>query len=263
VAEDYDNDGYPDLFLSNQVGGDNLLYHNNHDRTFTEVGRAAGVNQSWRSFATWFFDYDNDGWPDLFVASDYASVEETMRTYLGLPRSSGPLKLYRNTHDGRFEDVTTAVGLDKMFMPMGANFGDVDNDGYLDIYLGTGAPEWGAIVPKVLLRNVAGKSFTDITESSGTGEIHKAHGIAFADLEGRGQKEILVSMGGAALADAHSIRLFRNPGNDNKWIALKLIGVKTNRAALGARIKVTVEDKDGSLVRLVAPRATDRPRQGG
>ncbi len=245
VAEDYDNDGYPDLFLSNQVGGDNLLYRNNRDGTFDEVARHAGVNQSWRSFATWFFDYDNDGWPDLFVASDYASVEESMRTYLGLPRTSGPLKLYRNTRDGRFEDVTTAVGLDKMLMPMGANFGDVDNDGYLDIYLGTGAPEWGSVVPNVLLRNAGAKTFTDISTSSGTGDIHKTHGIAFADLDGSGQKAILAGMGGAALADAHALRIFRNPGNDHKWLALKLVGVTSNRAAIGARIKVTVREQGG------------------
>jgi cytochrome oxidase Cu insertion factor (SCO1/SenC/PrrC family)/tetratricopeptide (TPR) repeat protein len=245
VAGDYDNDGYQDLFLSNQVGGDNLLYHNNRNGTFSEVARVAGVGQSWRSFATWFFDYDNDGWPDLFVASDYASVEESMRTYLGRPRSSGTLKLYRNTRDGKFADVTSAVGLDKSLMPMGANFGDLDNDGWLDIYLGTGAPEWGSLVPNVLLRNAEGNAFVDVTDASGTGEIHKTHGIAFADLDGSGQKTILAGMGGAALADAHALRIFRNPGNDNKWIELKLAGVQTNRAALGARIKVTVKDTRG------------------
>jgi hypothetical protein len=245
VAADYDNDGDADLFLSNQVGGDNLLYRNRGDGTFEEVGRAAGVNQSWRSFATWFFDYDNDGWLDLFVASDYASVEETMRTYLGLPRASGTLKLYRNTHDGRFADVTAAVGLDKSLMPMGANFGDADNDGFLDIYLGTGAPEWGSLVPNVLFRNAGGRTFADVSDASGTGEIHKTHGIAFADLDRSGQSTIVVGMGGAALADAHAMRVFRNPGTDNKWIGLRLVGTRTNRAAIGARITVTVTDAHG------------------
>ena len=72
VAADYDNDGYVDFYLSN-FNGDNLLYHNNHDRTFTEVGKQAGVQAPWRSFAAWFFDYDNDGWPDLFVNSYYSA----------------------------------------------------------------------------------------------------------------------------------------------------------------------------------------------
>ncbi len=249
VAEDYDHDGYVDLFVSNLVG-DNFLYHNNHDLTFTNVAQQAGVQQSWASFATWFFDYDNDGWPDLFVASDYASVDETMRTYLGLPRSAGPLKLYKNMGDGTFKDVTKDVHLDKAFMPMGANFGDVDNDGYLDIYLGNGAPDWGSLAPKTLLRNDEGKGFTDITTSSGTGDLHKAHGIAFADLENNGQEDIAVTMGGAALSDWHAVRLFRNPGNDNNWLTVKLVGVKTNRAAIGARIKVTVENQ-GSGVRSI------------
>jgi hypothetical protein len=103
-----------------------------------------------------------------------------VKTYVGQPHNAETLKLYRNKHDGTFEDVTAQVGLDKVFMPMGANFGDVDNDGYLDVYLGLGQPSFAALLPHVLLRNKEGKSFVDITESSGTGELHKGHGIAFA-----------------------------------------------------------------------------------
>ena len=69
------------------------------------------------------------------------------------------MKLYRNRHDGTFEDVTNQVGLDKVYMPMGANFGDIDNDGYLDVYLGMGAPSYTSMFPHVLLRNDQGKSF--------------------------------------------------------------------------------------------------------
>jgi tetratricopeptide (TPR) repeat protein len=244
VTADYDNDGYPDFFVSN-IRGENFLYHNNQDWTFTEVAAHAGVQQSWQSFGTWFFDYDNDGWPDLFVASDYASVEETMRTYLGLGHNAGPLKLYKNMRDGTFKDVTTEVGLDKVFMPMGANYGDLDNDGFLDFYLGTGNPSFGTLAPNVLMRNKGGKTFVDITASSGTGDLHKTHGIAFADLENNGNEDIVVQMGGAVPSDAHALRVFRNPGHDNHWIAIKLVGVKTNRAALGARVTVTTQGRDG------------------
>jgi tetratricopeptide (TPR) repeat protein len=244
VTADYDNDGYPDFFVSN-IRGENFLYHNNHDWTFTDLAVHAGVQQSWQSFGTWFFDYDNDGWPDLFVASDYASVEETMRTYLGLDHSVGPMKLYKNMRDGTFKDVTVEVGLDKVFMPMGANWGDVDNDGFLDFYLGTGNPSYGTLAPNVLMRNKGGKSFVDITVSSGAGELHKTHGIAFADLENNGNEDIVVQMGGAVPSDAHALRLFRNPGHDNGWIGIKLIGVKTNRAAIGARVTVTTQGRDG------------------
>jgi len=242
VAEDYDNDGWPDLFVSN-IRGDNLLYHNNGDGTFAEASERAGVRTSYASFTTWFFDYDNDGWPDLFVASDYASVDEMMRTYVGQPNNVGTLKLYRNARNGTFTDVTHAVALDRVYMPMGANFGDVDADGYPDIFLGNGAPDLGSLAPTTLLRNDAGRTFVDITDSSGTGELHKKHGIAFADLENRGRQDIVMSMGGAVPSDAHAIRLFRNPGNGNDWIAVKLVGTKSNRSGMGARIEVTVDRK--------------------
>jgi tetratricopeptide (TPR) repeat protein len=243
AAADYDNDGYVDFYVSNQNGA-NYLYHNNHNGTFTNIAKQAGVPGVGRGFAAWFFDYDNDGWPDLFVANFSLSVEETLQTYLGLPHKGGTLKLYRNLGNGAFRDVTKETGLDKVFMPMGANFGDVDNDGYLDIYLGTGSPSYASLLPNVLLRNKEGKTFVDVTASSGTGELHKGHGVAFADIDNDGDEDIITSIGGAQPGDSHAFRLFENPGNGNDWISLKLVGVKANRAAIGARIKVTV--KNGS-----------------
>jgi tetratricopeptide (TPR) repeat protein len=242
AAADYDNDGYVDLYVSN-LTGPNFLFHNNHDKTFTEVAKKAGVARPGRGFATWFFDYDNDGLPDLFTTSYFASVDETMRTYLNFPHSAQTLKLYKNMGDGTFRDVTQQVGLDKVYMPMGANFGDIDNDGYLDIYMGTGSPSYVSIVPNVLLRNHDGKYFVDVTTSSGTGELHKGHAVAFADLGNNGNEDIVTVIGGATPGDSHALRLFENPGHDNDWITLKLVGVKTNRVAIGARIKVTLENQ--------------------
>jgi hypothetical protein len=244
TAADYDNDGWQDLYASNS-GGRNFLYRNNRNGTFSELGRAAGVSGPGRGFATWFFDYDNDGWQDLFVASYFISVEESVRTYLGLPNNANTLKLYRNTGDGAFQDVTRQVALDKVFMPMGANFGDIDNDGFLDIYLGTGNPSFASLLPNVLLRNRGGTSFVDVTASSGTGELHKGHGVAFADLDDDGDEELIEEIGGAAPGDAHVLRLYRNPGHGNDWLNITLIGQKTNRSALGARITVTVENAPG------------------
>lgn len=242
AAADYDNDGYADLFVSNLTGPD-FLYHNNHDNTFTEVAERAGVQGPTRGFGAWFFDYDNDGWPDLFVTSYFGSVDETARTYLGLPHNATTLKLYKNMGNGTFRDVTAEVRLDRVYMPMGANYGDIDNDGYLDIYLGTGTPSYASLSPNVLLHNKGGEYFTDVTNSTGTGDWHKGHGVAFADLTNRGFEDIVEEVGGATLGDAHAMRVFENPGNDNDWINLKLVGVKTNRAAIGARIKVMVENK--------------------
>jgi tetratricopeptide (TPR) repeat protein len=244
AAIDFDNDGWQDLYVSN-LSGDNFLYHNNHDRTFTDLGRALGVPGSRKGFVTWAFDYDNDGWQDLFATSYFTSVDETARTYLGLPHNATTLKLYKNLGNGNFRDVTHEVGLDKVYMPMGSNFGDVDNDGFLDIYLGTGNPSYAALVPSVLLRNRGGTSFVDITSSSGTGELHKGHGVAFADLDNDGDDEIVLEVGGAIPGDAHALRLFRNPGHGNDWLTLKLVGVKSNRAAIGTRIAVTVEGAGG------------------
>jgi tetratricopeptide (TPR) repeat protein len=242
VAADYDNDGYVDFYVT-ITDGANLLYHNNHDGTFTDIAKQAGVEGTGRSFAAWFFDYNNDGRPDLFVNTYNASLEENLKTYLGLPYNTGTLKLYRNLGNGAFRDATKETGLAKVFMPMGANFGDVDNDGYPDIYLGTGSPSYASLVPNVLLRNKEGKSFVDITASSGTGELHKGHGVAFADIDYDGDEDIITSIGGAQPGDAHAFRLFENPGNGNDWISLKLVGVKANRAAIGARIKVTVKNE--------------------
>jgi len=249
TAADYDNDGYVDFYVSN-LSGPNFLYHNNHDNTFTEVAAEAGVAGPARGFATWFFDYDNDGYPDLFVTSYFVSLEESAKTYLGIPHNATTLKLFRNMGDGTFRDVTVEVGLDKVFMPMGANFGDIDNDGFLDIYLGTGNPSYASLIPNVLLRNHDGKYFVDVTTSSGTGELHKGHGIAFADLDNQGDEDIVAEVGGATPSDSHALRVFQNPGHGNDWISLKLVGVKSNRGAIGSRIKVTAEN-EGSGTRSI------------
>jgi len=261
AAADYDKDGYVDFYVSN-ASGPNSLYHNNHNLTFTDVARQAGVQAPYFSFATWFFDYDNDGWPDIYVGSYFSSVEQAVRSYLGLPVSVETAKLYRNLHNGTFQDVTAQDGLDKVFMPMGSNFGDVDDDGFLDIYLGMGNPSFAAMMPHALLRNRDGKAFVDITASSGTGELHKGHGIAFADIERNGHEDIVSANGGAVPADRHTLRLFENPGNGNDWINVRLIGVKSNRAAVGAEIKVTVEN-DGKAPRSVYRWVGDTSSFGG
>ena len=244
VAADYDGDGLVDFYVSN-ISDPNLLFHNNGDGTFTEVARQAGVQAPLLSFAAWFFDYDNDGWPDLFVTDYYSSVDESVKSALGMPFSVETPKLYHNLHNGRFEDVTAQMGLDKVYLPMGANFGDIDNDGYLDMYLGMGDPSFVSLLPHVMLHNDAGKRFSDVTAATGLGEIHKGHGIAFADLRRNGQADIVANMAGAVPAEKHALRLFRNPGNGNDWIDVRLVGVKSNRAAIGAQIKVTVQDDGG------------------
>jgi tetratricopeptide (TPR) repeat protein len=241
---DYDNDGYPDLYVSN-FGEDNFLYHNNRNGTFTDVAKPLRVEKPLMSFPCWFFDYDNDGLLDIFVASFMPSMTEVVKGFLGLPPQAETMKLYRNTGKGTFQDVTKAVGLDRVVPTMGANFGDLDNDGYLDFYLGTGAPSYAALMPNFMFRNHEGKTFADVTGSTGTGHLQKGHGVAFSDVNNDGNQEVLINLGGAAPGDKYNKALFANPGHENNWLSLKLIGVKTNRAAIGIRIKVVVEEGPG------------------
>ena len=117
---------------------------------------------------------------------------------------------------------------------MGSNFGDIDNDGFLDFYLGTGRPEYRYLVPNVLFHNVEGRRFEDVTTSSGTGHLQKGHGIAFADWDRDGDLDLFLESGGADPGDrAHNV-LFQNPGHGNHWLTVRLVGTKTNRAAIGA-----------------------------
>ncbi|HUQ92770.1 MAG TPA: FG-GAP-like repeat-containing protein [Bryobacteraceae bacterium] len=235
---DYDNDGYPDLYVSN-FGEENFLYHNNGDGTFSEVAAGMGVDKPIYSFPVWFMDYDNDGWQDLFVSGYVQSLADVARGYLGEEPKGETFKVYRN-EKGKFVDVTKQVGMFRNALTMGCNFGDLDNDGYLDFYLGTGGPSYGALVPNLLFRNDNGRFFADVTFSAGVGHLQKGHGIAFADLDNDGNQDLFLHSGGAVPGDAYPNSVFANPGNRNRWIEVSLTGVKTNRAAIGARIKVVL-----------------------
>jgi hypothetical protein len=246
TAGDYDNDGDPDLYLSMQ-GGSNVLYRNDRPaKRFTDVSAAAGVGLQSDTFGTFFFDYDNDGWLDLFsVGYSRTEAEDVAADYLGLPTKAERGRLYRNRGDGTFADVTKAAGLYKVVLAMGHNFGDLDNDGFLDLYFGTGKPDFTALVPNRMFRNHEGRTFQDVTTAGNFGHLQKGHGVAFGDVDHDGDQDVFEQMGGAYLADrAHSV-LYRNPGNANRWVGLDLAGVRTNRKAVGARIKVMVEGKKG------------------
>ena len=125
-----------------------------------------------------------------------------------------------------------------VFATMGSNFGDLDNDGYLDFYLGTGTPEFETLFPNRMFKNVEGRRFAEITASAGTGNLQKGHGVSFADWDRDGDLDLFIEMGGASLGDRYHNILFENPGQGNHWLSVKLVGKKSNRAALGARIKV-------------------------
>jgi len=246
---DYDNDGDPDLYVSN-LGQPNRLYRNNGDGTFTDVAPDLGVTEPLNSFPCWFWDYDNDGRLDLFVGAYAGRLSEIVRSHLGEPTTGDRPRLYHNEGPGGFRDVTVEAGLDRVLIPMGSNFGDLDNDGFLDVYLGTGRPPYMYLVPNVMFKNVEGRRFEDITTSSGTGHLQKGHGVAFADWDRDGDADLFLEAGGATPGDKASNILFQNPGQGHHWINIRLVGVTTNRSAIGARISLEARSPEGNLLRL-------------
>ena len=138
--------------------------------------------------------------------------------------------------------MSAAVGLGRVVPSMGANFGDIDNDGFLDFYLGTGAPSFASLIPNILLQNDAGRRFVDVTDATGTGHLQKGHGVAFADLDRDGDEDIVLNAGGAVPGDSYDDALFENPGARRPTLGRRCgwSASRSNRAAIGAKIRVTV-----------------------
>lgn len=256
VWGDINNDGLIDLYVS-VLDKPNLLYLNRgggalKDWRFEEVGAAAGVQDPVFSFPAFFWDYDNDGWEDLFVASfdvplSSRSAGEIAAEYLGLRAKGQRNRVYRNKGDGTFTDVAPDLGLDLSLWAMGINFGDLNNDGFPDIYVGTGTPDLRSIMPNRMFLNENGSRFRDITFDGGLGHLQKGHAIAFADFDRDGDQDIYAVMGGAVEGDHYPNALFENPGfgDGNSWVVLQLEGRTANRSAIGARIRLSVTDLNG------------------
>ena len=237
---DYNNDGWLDLFVIN-MDGPNALYRNNGDGTFTDVTVDAGIQAPHDGFVGFFFDYDNDGWLDLFATGWTENMEEVLRSAIsGKPsQEKNRLALYRNNRNGTFTDVTDAAGLARTYGAMAAQFGDIDNDGFLDIYLGTGAPPMDTYEPNKLFWNTGKGTFLDITDSAGVGNLGKGHGATFADYDNDGDLDLYAPIGGAMFGDRQPNSLYRNEGTPYHWLKIKLIGTRSNRDAIGARVSVT------------------------
>jgi len=257
VWGDVNNDGLPDLYVS-VFDGPNHLYMNRGGASidqwhFEDVAAALTVDKPYRSFPTWIWDYDNDGWEDIIVFGYDLNVplhEAVAREYIGHGAADTGERtyVYRNAGHGTFVDATPAAGLaDKAIYAMGSNFGDLDNDGWLDFYAGTGNPDPRSVVPNRMFHSVDGKRFEEVTLEGGFGLLQKGHGAAFADLDRDGDEDIFMVLGGAYEGDTFTSVLYENPGWRNRhWVTLELEGRAANRSAIGARVEIVAEDASGA-----------------
>jgi hypothetical protein len=130
---------------------------------------------------------------------------------------------------------------------MGSNFGDLDNDGFLDFYVGTGNPDLRSLIPNRMFRNVEGTRFEEVTLPGGFGHLQKGHAVAFADFDRDGDEDVFEVIGGAYQGDLATSVLFENPGwPKTSWINLQLVGRSANRSAIGARVEIVATDAAGA-----------------
>jgi hypothetical protein len=260
VWGDFNNDGRQDLWVA-ALRGASRLFRNDGPAPggtggrdgskgpawrFTDVTRAVGILGPKDAFPSWFWDYDNDGWLDLLVAGyRVTDPADFTRLYLGMPVQSELPRLHRNRRDGTFADATREARLDRVLLPMGSNYGDLDNDGWPDCYFGTGQPSLNGLVPNRMFRNDGGTVFQDVTTSGGFGHLQKGHGVAFGDLDNDGDQDLFQVVGGWYEGDVGRNVLYRNPGHGNHFVTLRLEGRRSNRSAIGARIRVRVATDGG------------------
>ncbi|MBI4530418.1 MAG: CRTAC1 family protein, partial [Candidatus Latescibacteria bacterium] len=255
---DYDNDGDQDLYVANDVSND-VLFRNSGDRTFTNINVDAGVDDPRGGMGVCWGDYDNDGDLDIFVTNWQDEMNVLYRN--NLPKTPvGPVYV------GNFDDVTVQAGLGEASLGhvgWGSEFFDYDNDGDLDLFITNGYTSPGkdtrtCIGERNLLfrnnsemgrqdqtggqpgRSVVGQAFTDV--SALAGDVFKrelvGRGAAFGDYDNDGDVDIVV------VNNNGPATLLRNDGgNRPHWLNVRLVGTKSNRYGIGARITVVTGEK--------------------
>ncbi|MEP6646528.1 MAG: VCBS repeat-containing protein [Saprospiraceae bacterium] len=265
VATDANNDKYPDIYFSSLGLGTSLFINQGFNQGqigFLQAGPSSNIGQPARSFPSWSFDYDNDGNEDLFTSSytnDGTPGLHWMLSHLGKADPAFLPKLYHNKGNAVYEEVGVQMGITEVAFTMGCNFGDINTDGYLDFYLATGNPSYQSLVPNKMYLNMDGKKFEDVTYSGGFGNIQKGHGVAFGDPDHDGDEDMYVVMGGAYDGDVFYNCFFENPNeNNNNWVVLKLSGTTANKAAIGARVEISVQEggKERKIYRMVSSGAS-------
>jgi enediyne biosynthesis protein E4 len=235
VAADFDNDGWPDIYVASD-SAPSLLYRNNHDRTFREIAVPAGCafdenGVALSGMGVAVADYDGDGWLDI-VRTNFSEQVTT---------------LYHNFGNGAFDDsgIKAGLGINRKYLGFGVGFFDFDNDGWKDLFLANGHV-YSQIAgrklhvsyrePKVLYRNLGNGRFEDVSSKAGPGIAAEnvARGCAFGDFDNDGDVDVIVNN-----LDGPPSLLRNDGGNRNHWIMIKCIGTRSNRSAIGTRVKVT------------------------
>jgi hypothetical protein len=235
AAVDYDDDGWPDIFVAND-GVNAYLYHNEHNGTFTEVGLLAGMALTGRgktmaAMCMSLGDYDNDGRLDLYISDFQKSSDH----------------IWHNDGKGSFDEVSDQVGITVPtynVLSFGGGFLDYDNDGWLDLFIANGHvyPEVEQSVQKAaykqinsLFHNDGKGKFVEVTKSSGDGfqTPYVGRGAAFADFDNDGNVDVIVANNGDP-----PLLLHNGGGTGNHFVNFKLVGTKSNRDAMGARIRI-------------------------
>jgi enediyne biosynthesis protein E4 len=243
VAADFDNDAWPDIYVAND-SAPAALYHNNKDGTFTDIGVEAGAAYSsdgkpQAGMGVGVGDYDGDGLLDIFK-TNFSGDTSTLYRNLGV--KSGLLS---------FDDVTftAGIGVNTRFLGWGCGFVDFDNDGWLDIFLVNGhvypeveklTTEAGYPQRKVLYQNQRNGSFKDVAEKVGGPLVDPtaSRGAAFGDFDNDGDVDVVINP-----VNDFPVLLRTDSTTNNNWISVKLIGVKSNRDGVGARIKVVTDGR--------------------
>jgi enediyne biosynthesis protein E4 len=234
-AFDFDNDGWPDLFVAND-GVEAYLYHNERDGTFKDIASSAGIaltegGATMAAMCISLGDYDNDGFLDLYI-SDFQDASD---------------HIWRNDGHGFFDDTSERAGIaapTRRVLSFGGGFADFDNDGWLDLFIANGHVYQGIekALPGVrykqinsLFRNMANGRFAHVTAEAGAGFAtpHLGRGAAFADFDNDGNIDIVV-----ANNDDPPTLLRNKGGSGNHFVNLKLEGTRSNRDALGARVTI-------------------------